>query len=177
MSLNKANWKQPSGILNHCHMTWTKPEMVPLLTFTPSPVGYLNPTDLTRNDPFYATSLEIRDRTHYAPTRREARESGRSECVVRRCWTSGIRERCHLGGRNRLRTPLTDQSSRRPPHRKKGTRTANRFIDRHPGTDSTFTGAHVSSRTIRRPLAEGHLGSQRPLRVLLPLRPPIDTSV
>ncbi|GFV58117.1 transposable element Tcb2 transposase [Trichonephila clavipes] len=31
-------------------------------------------------------------------------------------------------------------------------------------------GAHVSSRTIRRRLVEGHLGSQRPLRVL-PLKP------
>ncbi|GFS66780.1 HTH_Tnp_Tc3_2 domain-containing protein [Trichonephila clavipes] len=32
-------------------------------------------------------------------------------------------------------------------------------------------GAPVSSRTIRRRLAEGHLGSRRPLRVL-PLTPP-----
>ncbi|GFT74017.1 transposable element Tcb2 transposase [Trichonephila clavipes] len=33
-----------------------------------------------------------------------------------------------------LRTPSTDQSSRRPPHRMKFTLTANFFIGRHPGT-------------------------------------------
>ncbi|GFS70981.1 transposable element Tcb2 transposase [Trichonephila clavipes] len=38
----------------------------------------------------------------------------------------------------------------------------------HPGTG--LLGASVSSRTIRRRLAEGHLGSRRPLRVL-PLTP------
>ncbi|GFW91472.1 HTH_Tnp_Tc3_2 domain-containing protein [Trichonephila clavipes] len=37
-------------------------------------------------------------------------------------------------------------------------------------------GAPVSFRTKRRRLAEGHLGSRRPLRVL-PLRLPIDTSL
>ncbi|GFU73893.1 transposable element Tcb2 transposase [Trichonephila clavipes] len=36
-------------------------------------------------------------------------------------------------------TPSTDQSSRRPPHRKKCTRSANCFIDRHPGTGTTCT--------------------------------------
>ncbi|GFW00620.1 transposable element Tcb1 transposase [Trichonephila clavipes] len=72
--------------------------------------------------------------------------------------------------KTRLRAPSTDQSSRRPPHRKKCTCTANCFIGRHPGTCSTFTGAPVSSRTIRRGRAEGHLGSWRPLRVL-PLAP------
>ncbi|GFY05399.1 uncharacterized protein TNCV_960951 [Trichonephila clavipes] len=36
-------------------------------------------------------------------------------------------------------TPLTDQSSRRPPHRKKCKCTANCFIGRHPGTVNTFT--------------------------------------
>ncbi|GFX05842.1 transposable element Tcb2 transposase [Trichonephila clavipes] len=38
-----------------------------------------------------------------------------------------------------LRTPSTNKSSRRPPHRKKCTRIANCFINRHPGTGSTFT--------------------------------------
>ncbi|GFX97414.1 hypothetical protein TNCV_1077851 [Trichonephila clavipes] len=38
------------------------------------------------------------------------------------------------------------------------------------GTGSTFPRAPVSSRTIRRSLAEGHLGSRPPLRVL-PLTP------
>ncbi|GFW85485.1 transposable element Tcb2 transposase [Trichonephila clavipes] len=47
---------------------------------------------------------------------------------------------------------------------------ANCFIGRHTGTGSTFTRGPVSSRTIRRLLAEGHLVSRRPLRVL-PLTP------
>ncbi|GFX77611.1 uncharacterized protein TNCV_1752221 [Trichonephila clavipes] len=64
--------------------------------------------------------------------------------------------------KTRLRTSSTDQSSRRPP-RKKCTRTVNYFIGRHPRTGSTFIRAPVSSRTIRRRLAEGHLGSRRPL--------------
>ncbi|GFX09581.1 transposable element Tcb2 transposase [Trichonephila clavipes] len=36
--------------------------------------------------------------------------------------------------KTRLRTPSTDQPSRRPPHRKKCSRSANCFIIRHPGT-------------------------------------------
>ncbi|GFS62151.1 uncharacterized protein TNCV_476991 [Trichonephila clavipes] len=69
----------------------------------------------------------------------------------------------------RLRTPWTDRSLRRPPHRKKCMRTAHCFIGRHPGTGSSFIRCPVSSRTIQC-LAEGHLGSRRPLRVL-PLTP------
>ncbi|GFX87814.1 uncharacterized protein TNCV_2190901 [Trichonephila clavipes] len=65
-----------------------------------------------------------------------------------------------------LMTHSTDQSSRRPQHREKCTRTANCFIDRHPGTGSTFTRDPASYRIIQRCLAEGHLGSRRPLRVL-----------
>ncbi|GFW18377.1 transposable element Tcb2 transposase [Trichonephila clavipes] len=49
-------------------------------------------------------------------------------------------------------------------------RCCNCFIGRHPDTGSIFTRATVSSRTIRRRLAEGHLGSRCPLRVL-PLTP------
>ncbi|GFV95287.1 transposable element Tcb2 transposase [Trichonephila clavipes] len=64
--------------------------------------------------------------------------------------------------------PSTDQSSRRPPHRKGCPRTADCVIGRHPGTGSIFS--TVSSRTIRRRMAEGHLGSRRPLREL-PLTP------
>ncbi|GFX65430.1 transposable element Tcb1 transposase [Trichonephila clavipes] len=45
-------------------------------------------------------------------------------------------------------------------------RTANCFIGRHLGTGSISLGAHVISRTVRRRLAERHLGSLRPLRVL-----------
>ncbi|GFX88851.1 transposable element Tcb2 transposase [Trichonephila clavipes] len=62
------------------------------------------------------------------------------------------------------------KSPRRPPHRKKCTRTANCFIGRHPATGSTFTRDTVSSRTIRRRLVEGHLTSRCPSRVL-PLTP------
>ncbi|GFT23680.1 transposable element Tcb1 transposase [Trichonephila clavipes] len=72
--------------------------------------------------------------------------------------------------KTRLRAPAADQSSRRLPHCKKCTRTANCLIGRYPGTGSAFTRSHVSSRTIRRCLAEGHLGSWHPLRVL-PLTP------
>ncbi|GFV61788.1 hypothetical protein TNCV_2517201 [Trichonephila clavipes] len=55
------------------------------------------------------------------------------------------------------RTPLTDQSSRRLLHRKKCTRKVNSFIGRDPGKGNTSLEVPVSSRTIRRRLAEGHL--------------------
>ncbi|GFU61366.1 transposable element Tcb2 transposase [Trichonephila clavipes] len=45
--------------------------------------------------------------------------------------------------KTRLSTPSTDQSSRRPPHRKKCTRTANCFIGRYPGTAALDT--HLST--------------------------------
>ncbi|GFU08431.1 transposable element Tcb2 transposase [Trichonephila clavipes] len=48
--------------------------------------------------------------------------------------------------------------------------TVNCFIGRLPGPGRPSLGVPVSSRTIRRRLAEGHLGSRRPLRVL-PLTP------
>ncbi|GFX33148.1 uncharacterized protein TNCV_5043151 [Trichonephila clavipes] len=64
-----------------------------------------------------------------------------------------------------LRTPSTDQWSRRPPHSEKCTRTANCFIGRHPCTGSTFTrGPRVFSNHTK---TDGHLGSRHPLRVLL----------
>ncbi|GFX41756.1 hypothetical protein TNCV_388691 [Trichonephila clavipes] len=59
--------------------------------------------------------------------------------------------------------PSTDQSLRRPPHRKKYTRTANCFIQAQV---APLLVPAVSSRTIRRRLAEGNLGSRRPLRML-----------
>ncbi|GFU53392.1 uncharacterized protein TNCV_4421701 [Trichonephila clavipes] len=71
-------------------------------------------------------------------------------------------ERCHL----HVDHVLTDQSSRRPPHHKKCTRTANCFIGRHSGTGSSISrGPCVFSNHTKRP-AEGHLGSLRPSRVL-----------
>ncbi|GFW08064.1 transposable element Tcb2 transposase [Trichonephila clavipes] len=65
--------------------------------------------------------------------RRVARQLGRSDCVVRRCWDLWI-PRDVIYMKIRPRTPSTDQSSTRPPHRKNGMRTANCFIGRHPGT-------------------------------------------
>ncbi|GFV41689.1 uncharacterized protein TNCV_3628401 [Trichonephila clavipes] len=102
---------------------------------------------------------------------RVARQLGRSDCVL---WEGlgPMDPRDVVYTKTRLRTPSTDQSSRRPPHRKKCTRTANCFIDHHPCTGSIrqVSRRQVSSRTIRRRLAEGHLGSRHPLR-LLPLTP------
>ncbi|GFS91038.1 transposable element Tcb2 transposase [Trichonephila clavipes] len=88
-------------------------------------------------------------------------------CVVRRCWDQWILE---VSFTRRPGTGHPRQASREdPPHRKKCTRTANCFIGRNPGTSSTFNrgGASVSSRTIRRRLAVGRLGTRRPLHVLL----------
>ncbi|PRD25204.1 UNVERIFIED_CONTAM: hypothetical protein NCL1_41578 [Trichonephila clavipes] len=44
--------------------------------------------------------------------------------------------------KTRLRTPSTDQSSRRPPHRIKCTHAASYLIGRYPGKGSTFTRGH-----------------------------------
>ncbi|GFU52438.1 transposable element Tcb1 transposase [Trichonephila clavipes] len=74
-----------------------------------------------------------------------ARQLDRSGCVVRRRWDQWIREMSFT------RRP----GSGRP---------------RPTSTGSTFTRGPCSSRAIRRCLAEGHLGSRRPLRVL-PLTP------
>ncbi|GFX77205.1 transposable element Tcb2 transposase [Trichonephila clavipes] len=101
--------------------------------------------------------------------KRVARQLCRSDCVVRRCWDQWIREMSFT------RRP----GSGRP-------RPASRREDLHivrnacvqPTASSVAIqaqvapslGAPVSSRTIRRFLAEGHLRSRRPLRVL-PLTP------
>ncbi|GFX94574.1 uncharacterized protein TNCV_3088031 [Trichonephila clavipes] len=60
-------------------------------------------------------------------------------------------------------TLSTNQSSRRPPHHTKCTRKANCFIGRHLGI---IRGPCVFSNQTKA-LAEGHLGSCHPLRVLL----------
>ncbi|GFX92230.1 transposable element Tcb2 transposase [Trichonephila clavipes] len=72
--------------------------------------------------------------------RRVARQLGRSDCVVRRCWNQWIREMSFI------RKPAQDA------------------LDR-PVVVKTTTGP-VSSRTIRRCLAEEHLGLRHPLREL-----------
>ncbi|GFW82858.1 transposable element Tcb2 transposase [Trichonephila clavipes] len=92
--------------------------------------------------------------------KRVARQLGRSDCVVKRCWDQWIRE-MSFTRRPGLGRPR--QTSRRED-RKKCMRTVNCFIGCHPGTCSTFIRDPVSSRTIRRRLAEGawlHLGSRR----------------
>ncbi|PRD29839.1 UNVERIFIED_CONTAM: hypothetical protein NCL1_28173 [Trichonephila clavipes] len=82
--------------------------------------------------------------------RRVAHQLGRSDYVVRRCWNQWIREIIYT--KTRLRMPSTEQSSRRPPHRKKCTRTANCFNGRHPGTGSTLTrGPCVLSNHTKEP--------------------------
>ncbi|PRD25764.1 UNVERIFIED_CONTAM: hypothetical protein NCL1_39965 [Trichonephila clavipes] len=101
--------------------------------------------------------------------RRVARQLGRSDCVVRRCWDLWIRE---MSFTRRPRSGSPRQTSRRED------RHIVRIARVHPTSTSTAIqaqvasslGAPVSSRTIRRRLAEGHLGSRRPLRVL-PLTP------
>ncbi|GFV61223.1 transposable element Tcb2 transposase [Trichonephila clavipes] len=92
--------------------------------------------------------------------RRVSRELGLSDCVVRRYWDQWIREMSFT------RRPGSGRPRQTSRHRKKCTRRANCFIGRHPVTGSFSLGAPVSFRTIRRRLAEEHLGSRCPLRVL-----------
>ncbi|GFX78651.1 transposable element Tcb2 transposase [Trichonephila clavipes] len=101
--------------------------------------------------------------------RRVARPSGRSDCVVRRCWDHWIRE-----------TSFTRRSG--SGHPRQISRQEDRHIVRKARVQPTASsatiqvqvapslGAPVCFRTIRRRLAKGHLGSRRPLRVL-PLTP------
>ncbi|GFU11571.1 transposable element Tcb2 transposase [Trichonephila clavipes] len=101
--------------------------------------------------------------------RRVARQLGLSDCVVRRCWNQWIRE---ISFTRRAGSGRPRQISRRE----------DRHIVRNARVQPTASsaaiqaqvapslGALVSSRTTRRCLAEGHLGSRRPLRVL-PLTP------
>ncbi|GFV70152.1 uncharacterized protein TNCV_2552961 [Trichonephila clavipes] len=87
--------------------------------------------------------------------RRVARQLNRYDCVVMRCWDQ-LDPRDVIYTKTRLRTTSTDQSSRRPPHRKKCTRTANCFIGHLQAQVAPSIGVPVSSRTIRMRLAEGH---------------------
>ncbi|GFW66626.1 hypothetical protein TNCV_1370591 [Trichonephila clavipes] len=64
----------------------------------------------------------------------------------------------------RLRTPSTDQSSRRPSHHTTRTRRANFLIDRCPDTGSTFTTGSCVFLNYRK--AEGL--SRRASRMLPP---------
>ncbi|GFY23011.1 hypothetical protein TNCV_2182721 [Trichonephila clavipes] len=69
--------------------------------------------------------------------------------------------------KNGHRTPSNDQSSRRPPHARIQPTASSAIIQEHVAPS---LGAPVSSRTIRRRLAEGPSRSRRPIRVL-PLTP------
>ncbi|GFU54419.1 uncharacterized protein TNCV_3977221 [Trichonephila clavipes] len=51
--------------------------------------------------------------------RQVTRQLGRSDCIVRGCWDHTVDPRDVIYTKTRLRTPSTDQSSRRLPHRKK----------------------------------------------------------
>ncbi|GFW77297.1 HTH_Tnp_Tc3_2 domain-containing protein [Trichonephila clavipes] len=102
-------------------------------------------------------------------TRRVARQLGRSDCVVRRCWDQWIREMSFTRGPG-------------SGHPRQFSRPEDCHIVRNARVQPTASsaaiqaqvtpslGAPVSSRTIRRRLTEGHLGSRHPLRVL-PLTP------
>ncbi|GFV82191.1 HTH_Tnp_Tc3_2 domain-containing protein [Trichonephila clavipes] len=102
--------------------------------------------------------------------RQVAHQLGHSDCVVRRYWDQWIREMSYT------RSP----GSGHPRHT---SRQENHSIVRNSRVQTTASSAVIqaqvasslgtpaSSRTIRRRLAEGHLGSRRPLRVL-PLHHP-----
>ncbi|GFY12178.1 transposable element Tcb2 transposase [Trichonephila clavipes] len=102
-------------------------------------------------------------------SRRVAHQLGGSDCVVRRCWDQWIRD---MSFTQRPGSGCPRQTSCREDHR----------IVRNARVEPTalsaaiqaqvepLQGPPVSSRTMRRRLAERHLGSRRPLRVL-PLTP------
>ncbi|GFY05912.1 transposable element Tcb2 transposase [Trichonephila clavipes] len=101
--------------------------------------------------------------------RRVARHLGRFDCVVRRCWDQWIRQ---MSFTRRPGSGRPQQTSRREDHH------IVRSACVQPNASSVAIqaqvapslGVPVSSRTIQRRLAEGHLGSRRPLSVL-PLTP------
>ncbi|GFX98449.1 uncharacterized protein TNCV_4002181 [Trichonephila clavipes] len=116
--------------------------------------------------------------------RHVARQLGRFDCVVCEEVLEPVDPRDIIYTKTKLRTPSTDQSSRRPSHRKKCTRTANCFITRHPDTGSTFNKGHCvflnhkkvpGRRTfgITVPIMRAALGvhpSKPPFRVVLRTR-------
>ncbi|GFT05656.1 transposable element Tcb2 transposase [Trichonephila clavipes] len=97
--------------------------------------------------------------------RRVACQLGRSDCVLRRCWGHWIREMSF--------TRIPGSGYPRETRRRE-----DRHIVRNPRVQltasmaakqaqvATLLGAPAFSRITRMRLAEGHLGSRRPLRVL-----------
>ncbi|GFV26544.1 hypothetical protein TNCV_3361971 [Trichonephila clavipes] len=71
--------------------------------------------------------------------RRESRQLGRSDSVVRRLVFGTLYPRDVIYMKTRLRTPSSDQSPKRLQHRKKCMRTANCFIGCNPDICSTLT--------------------------------------
>ncbi|GFT86616.1 transposable element Tcb2 transposase [Trichonephila clavipes] len=92
-----------------------------------------------------------------------------SDCVVRRCWNQWIRE---ILLTRRPGSGCPQQIS----HREDQHTVRNACVQQTASFAAiqaqvaSSLGVPVSSRTIRRCLAEGHLGSQRPLHEL-PLKP------
>ncbi|GFT53557.1 HTH_Tnp_Tc3_2 domain-containing protein [Trichonephila clavipes] len=101
--------------------------------------------------------------------RRVARQLGHSDCVLRKCWDQWMREISFT------RRPGSGRP-RQTSHREHRHIVRNARVQLTASSAAIQTqvapllGAPVCSRTIRRRLAEGHLGSPRPLRVL-PLTP------
>ncbi|GFX16592.1 transposable element Tcb2 transposase [Trichonephila clavipes] len=91
--------------------------------------------------------------------RRVARQLGRSDCVLRWCWDQWIREMLFTRRRG-------SGCPRQTSHQEDRHIVRNAHAQPTASSAAPFLGTPVSSRTIRRRLAEGHLGSRRPLHVL-----------
>ncbi|GFU80808.1 HTH_Tnp_Tc3_2 domain-containing protein [Trichonephila clavipes] len=94
--------------------------------------------------------------------RRIAHQLGRSDCVVRRCWDQWIRE---MSFTRRLGSGSHRQTSRREDLHivKNACVQLTASSAALQAQIALSLGAPVSSRTIRRCLAEGHLGSWGPI--------------
>ncbi|GFX88122.1 transposable element Tcb2 transposase [Trichonephila clavipes] len=97
--------------------------------------------------------------------RRVARQLGRSDCVVRRCWDQRIREMSFTRRRSRQTSRLEDRHIVRKSLVQPTASSAAIQAQVVPSL-----GAPEFSRTIRRCPAEGYSGSRRLLR-MLPLMP------
>ncbi|GFV64569.1 HTH_Tnp_Tc3_2 domain-containing protein [Trichonephila clavipes] len=96
---------------------------------------------------------------------RVARQLDRSDFVIRRCWDQWIQE---MSFTRRPGSGSPRQTSRREDgHIIRNARIQpNASVATIQKQITPSLGAPVSSRIIRRRLAEGHLGSRRPLHVL-----------
>ncbi|KFM57432.1 Transposable element Tcb2 transposase, partial [Stegodyphus mimosarum] len=101
--------------------------------------------------------------------RRVARQLGHSDCVVGRCWDQWTREMSCTQRPGSGRPRQTSCREDRPIVRNESVQPTASSAAIQAQVESSL-GAPVSSRTIRRRLAEGQLASRRPLRVL-PLMP------